>query len=126
MTKRERAEMEELRSQLRMARAFHFTTPVEPDVPPPSGMSDGLTEGFLYNAYERAWRVVPACSSSVGHSFGCDDRTDSQNPSALFSTRLLALQALRNDAEKQCARWLAEIDQAIEKAERDSTTTYGE
>jgi len=115
MTKKERAEMEDLRTQLRIAKAFRFTEKVRPDVLIPTG-SGVLSRGFLYNASNMAWRVVPACSSSVAHSFGSSDKTDSRNGCPLYSTRLLALRALRNDAEQQCAKWLADIDKAIEEA----------
>jgi hypothetical protein len=114
MTKKEHAEMEDLRTQLRIAKAFRFTEKVRPDVLIPTGNT--LSKGFLYNASNMAWRVVPACSSSVGHNFGSSDRTTTQRGMALYSTRLLALRALRNDAEQQCAKWLADIDKEIEKA----------
>jgi hypothetical protein len=124
MTKKELAEREELRRQLRLARAFRFTEKVERDVPPPETSSSfgALTKGFLYNAYHNSWRVEPACSSCVSHAFGRDDKTDSQQPCSLYSTRLLALKALRNDAEQQCAKWLAEIDTEIEKETANERT----
>ena len=111
MNKKEQAEMESLRDQLRLAQALRYTEPVAKDVKPP--LCGGLMTGFLYNACPNSWRVEPACSSSSYHSFGRDDKTDSQQPAWLYSTRLLALRACRNDAERRSAKWLAEIDEAI-------------
>jgi hypothetical protein len=114
MTKKEREELESLRRQLLVAKAFRFTERVLPDVLIPTGFGV-LSKGFLYSAHLMALRFVPACSSSVGHNFGSSDETNSRNGRALYSTELLALRALRNDAEQQCANWLADIDKAIER-----------
>lgn len=118
MTKCERGEMEELRYQLRLARAFRVTPPVETDVAIPRGVTGELAKGFLYYTYNSSFRVVPACTDSVCHSYDRNDRTESRGAMRLYSTRLLALRACRNDAEQQCMRWLADIDKAIEDEER--------
>ena len=112
MNKREQAMVADLQEQLRLARALRFTPAVGPDVPVPDSERNKLVRGFLYNAYEGEFRVVPACSTSSFHSFGRNDRTDAQGGVQLYSTHLRALQACRNDAERQCAKWLADIDAA--------------
>jgi hypothetical protein len=121
MNKKEQAEMERLRDELRLAKALRFTEAVKPDVIPPESFS-GLVKGFLYNAYYAEPRVVPACSSSTSHGWGRDDKTTTQQPRSLYSTRLLALRACRHDLEKQCAKLLAEIDRQIEN---ETTCTEG-
>lgn len=109
MTKAEKARLEELENALRIAKAFRFTEEVRPDVNLPV---NGLAKGFLFNDYTR--EVVPACTSWSNHAFGRDDRTDSQRGRRLYSTRLLALKALRYAVEQVVASQLAEIDRQIE------------
>lgn len=60
-------------------------------------------------------RVEPACSSEISHGFGSNDETRSQGGMALYSTRMLALRALRNAVEMDCAKRLLDIDERIEK-----------
>lgn len=122
MNKKEQAEMDALRKELAIAKALRFTDKVKPDVPPPTGggFSNGsmdLTRGWdahaclsSYNSY----RVEKACSSSVHHGTGWE-KTSSQWPRHLYSTRLLALRACRNQLEELVARSLAEIDLDIER-----------
>ena len=111
MNKAEKALVEELKTQA----ALRWTTPVSPDVPPPDG--EGLRKGFLFNEYLGGPRVDKACSSSVHHSFGIDDKTTSQGSRHLYSTRLRALRALRYEVEKQCAKMLRQIDAQVEAEE---------
>lgn len=112
MTKKETAEIDSLREQLRLAKSLRFTDAVAPDVMPPDNYSK-LSKGFLFNIYGEG-RVVPACTSGTSHNFGSDDKTTTQQPRALYSTRLLALRALRHEMEQDCARRLANIDRQIE------------
>ncbi len=119
MNKKEQAEMDSLRDQLRIAKALRFTEDVLPDVmaPLPSEPGHRLTKGYLIAAYA-GWdgdKVVPACSSSVYHNFGSQEKTSSQGSRALYSTRLLALRGLRHEVEKQVASRLASIDKKIEQ-----------
>ena len=120
MNKKEQAEMESLRNQLRLAKALRFTEPHLPDVPIPSVYSDGLSKGFLFCASEGAMRVEPACSSSVGHAMGQDKRTTTQGGRRLYSTELLAWQACRNEVEQKCAEWLAKVDEHIERLQAEA------
>lgn len=111
MTKKDLAEMERLQRELRIVSALRWTEDVKPDVPPPE-TSSGLTKGWLPNPY--SMYVAKACSSGVSHSIGRDDKTESQGARALYSTRLLALQALRYAVTREAAEKLAAINRAIE------------
>lgn len=84
-----------------------------PDVPPPSqGNSFGeLTTGWMFNAYSKYVEV--ACSSSIHHAIGRNDKTTTQNPRWLYSTKLKALEAMKNVVQKNHAIEIAEIDKRI-------------
>jgi hypothetical protein len=113
MTKKEQSEMESLRKELRIAKAMRFTPTVQPDVPIPTAFGE-MSKGWWSHWYCGSWRAEPACSTSVSHAFGRDDEATSQGGAQLYSSRLLALQACRNYAERDCARWLACLDAEIE------------
>lgn len=116
MTKKEQAEMEQLRKDLRLARALRFTEPVSPNVKPPSSSGE-LTKGWIPLGTYESMRAAPACSSSGGHGWDTQEKTYSQGSRWLFSTKLLALKAGRNEIERQCAAALARIDEEIEMVE---------
>jgi hypothetical protein len=97
--------------------ALRWTEPVLPDVMPPKG-GDDLSKGFLHNSY--SMRAEPACSSSVYHGIGRNDKTTSQGTRHLYSTRLLALKAMRHEVENEAAKKLHEIDKLIEQELRDA------
>ncbi len=99
---------------LREALAFRLTDPVEPDVPVPG--FDDLSKGYLFNAY--SGDVLKACSSSVFHSYGRDDKTTTQGARRLYSTKALALKALRYSVERDCISRLTRIDKQIEEANK--------
>lgn len=111
MNKREAKEMEDLKRELRMAKALSWTVSVRPDVAPPDCF--GITTGYLFNSYSVT--VSVACSSSTGHAHGKNDKTTTQGSRWLYSTKLLALQAMRNELEVGFAKKLAEVDLEIEK-----------
>ncbi len=120
MNKREQAEMESLREELRIAKALRFTEKVEPDLDPPvagRGSFNELSKGFDFNAHcsgSSYPRVEKACSSSIGHCFGRDDNTTTQGSRRLFTTDLLAWRACRNVLEMEFAKKLAYVDKQIE------------
>lgn len=118
MTKKERAAFDAAIHKANLLCALRWTEPVQPDVPIP-GFDDGMSKGFLFNTPSR--RVVPAYSTRSYHSFGRNDRTDTQNPCALYSTRLLALKAMRHEAENKFAAELLSIDKMIEAEKADNT-----
>lgn len=111
MNKKEQAEFDAAKKAVVVARALNWTEPVAPDVPPPS-WGEPLTTGYVLNTYNACVNV--ACSSSVSHSIGKTDRVTSQNSRSLYSTKLLALRALRHAVEKECAEKLASIDLQIQ------------
>ena len=111
MNKKEQAMVEALRVQA----AFHRTVEVLPDVPLPELDAKELSVGYLpVGTRGESARVERACSSRTGHSVGTHDRTTSQNPRTLYSTRMLALQALRYEVEQECALRLRRIDKMME------------
>lgn len=113
MNKKEQAYIKDLEDQLRLAKAMRFTIKISPDVMPPA-FENGkeLRKGWLFNTYSRT--VERGCTCSLYHSFGTDEEARSQNPMPLYSTKRLALMALRNRVEIELARELAQIDEAIE------------
>ena len=113
MNKKELAQMDELRRELRIARAWKLTEPVETDLQPPN-FGGPLVKGFLFNSY--SMQVEKACTDYVHHSWGRDDKTDSQGTYSLFSTPLLALRAMRYQIERECIAKLAQVDEMIEAA----------
>jgi len=113
MNKKEKAEFDAAKKAVFVARALNWTQPVYPDVPVPKS---GETTGYLFNAYN--CRVMFARSSTIGHASSDEDmptKTSRQGCRALYSTRLLALQALRHELEKEYANTLAAIDMQIQK-----------
>ena len=108
MTKKEKEYMDKIETRL----ALRFTDPVTRDVPIPD-FGAPLSTGFLYNSYSR--KVAPACSSSISHSFGRNDKTTTQEPAELYSTKLRALKAMRNEMEIHFASILRTVDKQIEQ-----------
>ena len=113
MNKKEIEHLRELMREVRLAKAFRFTEEVKPDVPPPQMFSE-LAKGWLFCTYLSDPRVMRACSNSVNHSSGSDEKTSSQGSRALYSTKLLALKGLRHEVELKCAEILEKIDSQIE------------
>ena len=96
--------------------ALRWTEPAPArDVPPPDGLGsyNRLSTGYTFNVHTRS--TSEACSSSVSHAIGRTDRADSQRPISLYSTRLLALRALRAAMEREYAEALLRIDDQIKK-----------
>ena len=130
---------EESRHQQKRAavmRALRWSneTEIRPDVPPPPHSSDMLSVGYTYNEHllsgvcgSASRAVSTACSSSTSHCVGRTDKTSTQHPMRLYSTRLLAMRALRCKVELQFAIILAGIDaeikQELEKNGDDNEAT---
>lgn len=115
MTKKEQAEMQALRDEIRLAKALRWTGPAPTkDVPPPTGWGE-LSVGWWYRENEQ-WgdKVDQGCSSSVTHSTHSTTKTSTQGPRYFYSTKLRALQALRVEVELVSAKRLAAIDAQIE------------
>jgi hypothetical protein len=114
MTKKEKARIEELLTFV----ALRYTADVGlPDIPIPD--SGKKTQGYLpVGVAGDNPRVEPVESESVSHATivkGVVLSTASQGGRALYSTRLLALKALRNEVEKLCAQQLRRIDVMIDE-----------
>lgn len=114
MNKKERDELDSLKAELAKAKAFRFTEPVERDVFPPT-YTGGLRKGWDFNGYNG--EIAKCCTSAISHSWGDDTKTSSQNARSLFSTRLLALEALRFALEHKYATHLAKVDSLIASAQ---------
>lgn len=100
-----------------MAAALRTTEDVSPDVPPPSiSGRKKLSKGWAVVG-ERGdhGRVELACSSSMYHGIGRQDETSSKGALHLYSTKLLALKALRRAVERDCAERLRRVDRMIEE-----------
>ena len=104
-------------NEARLARSLRFTEFVREDLPPPSRTSNTLTKGCL--SFLGNGSVTKACSSHISHGFGWE-KTTSQKPQWLYSTRLLALRGLRNAVENRAAKELSDIDREIEKELNDA------
>lgn len=116
MNKSERAALEAALTEAALRRTYD----VRPDIFPPNG--GALTTGYIpIAALSDSARVDVACSSSVGHATGQVNRTTTQGARSLYSTKLLALQALRYEVESDCARRLRAVDRMIEEARAEVT-----
>lgn len=111
MTKAEKQKLEEA---LTLA-ALRFTgKPPAKDIAPPEGGK--MTSGYFFNIFTQ--NVRQAHSKSYAHTFSNPNRdTWSREPIWLYSTKLMALQALRHATEMECAGKLRAIDVMIEKEE---------
>ena len=108
MTKKERAELDALKQENARLRAL-LTAPLEP---PARDIPAGSEDKLGWDIDEYAFSLSGgSLTGAVFASFSFDGR-------ALFSTRLLALQALRAECAHDCGNALAVIDAAIEKEER--------
>lgn len=114
ISKKEAAAHKEEVDKLKLRLALCWTPKVEPDIPPPKGYDPtsrvSLTKGWL-PCYDR---VEPACSAASFHGTGRTTETTTQGPRSLYSTRLMALRAVRNDMEQRFAAELRRIDAWIE------------
>lgn len=90
---------------------------VRPDVAPPESTIYGdLSKGYWPHRgkYSSRHRVEVACSSAVSHSIGLDDRTTSQRPRWLYSTKSLALKSLLHEVVQAYLEEIGDILKDIE------------
>lgn len=121
MNKSERAALDLAQRELAIARALRWSRyePVPKDLPAPEpfGYARNYTEGWATNTYTKSvnqeWSE-PSCHGSGPYPAVGRHRSASQRGKSLYSTRLLALQALRYEVERAAAQDLAEIDAEIE------------
>lgn len=121
MSKKEKAEVEELIRLANTLAALRWTVHVKPDIPQPDSYNLE-TQGWAYmaSAYYGGDKVSQAWSTNCSHGPGNSRSSGSQGAIDLFSTELLALKALRHVVEKECAARLYRIDRMIEKALADT------
>ena len=105
--------------QLLTDAALRRTWPVEPDVMPPSPgeARDRLSIGWHFNSYTR--NVGMGCSSYGYHSTSSTTKTDTQQAKAFYSSKMLALRAMRYELETRLCRELRSVDIMIEKEEAE-------
>lgn len=112
MTKKEKAEFDAAILRANTLAALRWTEPVKKDVPLPNPFCE--TSGFDFNTYNT--KVYQAWSTAISHGDG-DCRKNSHSASQrgiwLFSTKVLALRAMRHEIECQSAKKLREIDEQI-------------
>lgn len=116
MNKKEQAEMDRLRDELRIAKSFRFTETVEPDVMPPVAYGkENAINGWYMNPHNGS--VCLAATSSAAHTTSPEiiRAAWTQGSKKLYSTRLLALKAGRCAMEQKFAKLLADIDRKIEE-----------
>ena len=119
MNKKERAAFDAALNEARVLGALRWTFPVEKDVMRPDGSIGAHTEGWDINSTStysavafKAWSE--SCSHGTGDfPIGNKYRSASQGGVSLYSTKLLALRAVRHEVEKIAAKRLAEIDAMI-------------
>lgn len=114
MNKKEQAAMADLQCALAEARALRFTPQVFPDLPAPARGSSGKTSGWGFSANGK--NVHPAWSESYAHGHGptrSQALSAAQGSRPLYSTKLLAFQAMRNALEHRFAGELAQVDEWI-------------
>ncbi len=92
---------------------------LQPDIPPPDSQSEGLSVGWHFNSH--SCTVDQGCSSSVYHSTWSTEKTNSQGARAFYSTKRLALLAMKQELELDHASKIARINQQIiEDSEKGS------
>lgn len=109
MNKKEKQAMEVLKVKC----ALCWTRPIAPDIPKPADSHKDIVPGYVFNAY--CLSVSESCSTSLYHSKDDSTRTTTQNPIEQYSTKLLALRAMRHEVELKCASRLREADVMIEQ-----------
>ena len=113
MNKKEKAEMEELKTKL----ALKYYPKIEPDLEPPScEEGDKVVNGYIYNAYLK--KISKACTSSMYHSNYQWDKTTSHKPIGLYSTEELAYKAMLGDMSELYAKEMRAIELEIERLKK--------
>lgn len=119
MTKKEQAEAERMKQELRIALALRWTEQVLPDVPKPES---GEARGWIHNEHSKE---VRRCISTV--SFHCDRVDANWRPTSeswahggvdMYSTAELCERAMRCKMERRFAKELALCDYRIDGARR--------
>lgn len=117
MNKKEKAIFDEAIYSAKLANAFRRTEEILKDVPKPSYDNPQTTFGFDFNQY--SFSVNEYYSGTTRHGIARDGikstGTASQGGVNLFSTKVLALKAMRHAIENECAAKLLKIDEMIKR-----------
>ena len=116
-------EIEMLTAQL----ALHVTKDVDFDVAPPKGGYGVVAQGWhaRWHPDSLGWgmRAEPALTTAASHAVGKDaTRTNRQQGIFMYSTRELALRAIRRQIELYAARELRKCDLLIEQEIENPST----
>ena len=106
MTKKEIEAVEALKTRL----ALHFYPDIETDIDIPK---DGIVNGWQCNEFSA--RVEKACTSSISHNFGAWDKTTTQQPMRLYSTKTLAYKALLSKMAIKFSHELRAVEKRMEE-----------
>ena len=128
MTKAEKQRMEELEKEVRLVRALRWSTYAAPSmIHPKSGTLEIITGYLVFgariygsgcnaeNAISEAWSNTAA----HGHGKYREKGSPSKGSRVLYQTKRDALIGLRLEKERDFAAALADIDRAIEVAEKE-------
>jgi hypothetical protein len=116
LTKKAQAEAAEKAEQWAVFHALRWTDKIEPDIPAPKS-GEPPVRGFLVFAYGSA---VAYFSSCFAHwSVDCPE-IRRKGGRAMYSTKMRAIRAARNEAEQRCALELRRFDRLIEEMEKES------
>ena len=121
MNKKEQAAMQAAIDRADLLSALRWSAPVERNVAPPD---IGYSEGWDMNAYNKS--VWLGWSSSANHGTGPAPKAGgrymsaSQQCRSLYSTKAIALAALRHEVERRAAADLMNIDRQIAEAKEPS------
>lgn len=134
MNKREKAEMQRLEEELRMAKALRWPSYEKPAAMTREEIEENKTEGgtkwgrpdivargWFYSSHISSYSNLTAtygCSNGLNHNSN-GDTTRTQGMGRMFRTKREALMALRTDATIHVASILAGIDAQIETCEDD-------
>jgi len=120
MNRKEKDELESLRSALAISRAVIFRTdPLPKRMGPHTGDYRTVTVGWHQNTYSQ--RVEQGCFSSIGHSRNSTVKTDCQGTGEFYATREEALIVMREEMALDYAVKLAKVDAEIEAERRKGT-----
>lgn len=116
MTKKEQSEMKAAIDRAEKLAALRWTAPVERDVEVPQ---QGYSEGWDYNAFSMS--VWQGWSDRIYHGkgkapVGYKDRNGTQGGRRMYSTKALALAAMRHEMEQKFASHLLSVDRQIATA----------
>jgi hypothetical protein len=113
MNKKEKAEFDAVILKAETLAALRWTEKVEPDLPIPEWNKS--TSGWKFNSYSKS--VSKMWSEGGSHGSGDGRRAGycaSQQGIRLYSTKALALKAMRYEVELAAARDLLRIDKMIQ------------